>query len=69
MGKEIKAEQRDTTSNAIMFQCAVAVCRSFRPEASLLSILWRPVGKGPGEHSLRTGPGLFLVSHFIAERR
>ena len=43
MGREIKAEQRDTTRNTIMFQCALAVCRSFKPEAPLLNIL-----RGPG---------------------
>ena len=63
MGKEIKAEQRDTTSSTIMFSCALAVCRSFKPEASLLNILQRPVAKGHGEHPLRTDPRRLLMLH------
>ena len=67
MGKEIKAVQRNMIRSAIMIQRTLAVRRPFKPEASLLNILWRPVPKSPGEHSLRTSAGLFLVSHLIAE--
>ena len=67
VGREIKAEQKDMTRGTIMIKKALAICRPFKPEASLLNILWRPTTKGPREHSLRTGPGLFLVSHLIAE--